>query len=154
CSTCTSPDCRRPVIAPRRLSEMSRSSTSLAHTLTPAAAIRPGVGERVADDRLTTGLRLLDYCRQADWAGHGPYDALNSPMLAAAPFLNRMYVRLAFVQALKRSPIDVRRLARIPRTQNPKALALFASALLRLPADAVPGRQMLLSGFLQRLVEL
>ena len=35
-------------------------------------------------------------------------------------------------QALKRSPINVRPLALIPKTQNPKALALFLSAFLRI----------------------
>jgi hypothetical protein len=38
--------------------------------------------------------------------------------------------------------------------QNPKALALFVGALLRLPTDTVPGRQALISALLQRLIEL
>jgi hypothetical protein len=132
---------------------MSRSTTSLAHALTAAAPIRVSEDARVAVDPLPTALRLLDYCRQADWAGHDPYDALNSP-LAALPFLNWTYPRLAMIQALKRSPIDVRRLALIPRTQNPKALALFVGALLRLPAEAVPERTALIAALVQRLVDL
>jgi|SRR5581483_6800531 len=132
---------------------MSRSS-SLVHVATPEPALQPLAGEGAVNDPLTAALRLLSYCRNADWAGHDPYDALNSPVLAALPFLNRTYVRLAFVQALKRSPIDVRRFARIPKTQNPKALALFVSALLRLPPRAVFGRQALLSALLQRLIAL
>jgi len=133
---------------------MSASTRSLVHALPPTAAVRSVADQDVADGPLATAVRLLAYCRDADWAGHDPYDALNSPILRAAPFLDRTYIRLAFVQALKRSPIDLRRLVRIPKTQNPKALALFVGALLRLPPAAVPGRQALLSTLLQRLVDL
>src|ERR1035437_2281762 len=76
--------------------------------------------------------KLLAYCRTNGWAGHDPYDALNSRVFKALPFLNSRLPRLVLTQALKRSPIDVRRLLLVPKTQNPKALALFLSALLRL----------------------
>ena len=33
-------------------------------------------------------LQLLDYCRSNDWAGYDPYDALNSKLFEALPFLN------------------------------------------------------------------
>ena len=32
-------------------------------------------------------LKLLDYCRSNDWAGYDPYDALNSRLFEALPFL-------------------------------------------------------------------
>jgi hypothetical protein len=76
--------------------------------------------------------KLLAYCRASDWAGYDPYDALNSRLLAAVPFLNSRVPRLVLTQVLKRSPINIRRLALIPRTQNPKAIALFLSAFLKL----------------------
>jgi hypothetical protein len=41
--------------------------------------------------------------------------------------------RLVLTQALKRSPINFRPLLRVPKTQNPKAIALFLSALLKAP---------------------
>ena len=76
--------------------------------------------------------KLLAYCEANQWAGHDPYDALNSRILKALPFLDSRLPRLALTQALKRSPINIRALFLIPKTQNPKALALFLSAFLKL----------------------
>jgi len=70
-------------------------------------------------------LKLLAYCQANDWAGYDPYDAVNSPVFAALPFLNSRFPRLFLTQALKRSPINIRRMLGIPKTQNPKAIALF-----------------------------
>lgn len=76
--------------------------------------------------------RHLDYCRSHDWAGYDPYDALNSPIFSAVPVLDSKLPRLIATQVLKRSPINVRSLLRIPATQNPKALGLFIMAVLKL----------------------
>src|ERR1035437_9493214 len=76
-------------------------------------------------------LKLLAYCRTNDWAGYDPYDALNSRVFAALPFLNSRLPRLVLTQALKRTPINLRRLLLVPKPQNPKALALFLSAQAR-----------------------
>jgi hypothetical protein len=75
---------------------------------------------------------LLDYCRVQNWAGHDPYDALNSKLLEALPFLDARIPRLMLTQVLKRSPANIRSLLRIPKTQNPKGLGLFLSAALKL----------------------
>ena len=77
-------------------------------------------------------LKLLAYCRANDWAGYDPYDAVNSKVFEALPFLNSRIPRLVFTQVLKRSPIDFRRFLFIPKTQNPKAIGLFLSAFLKL----------------------
>jgi hypothetical protein len=77
-------------------------------------------------------LKLLSYCRANDWAGYDPYDALNSRIFTALPVLNRRIPRLVLTQALKRLPINMRPLLGIPKTQNPKALALFLSAFIKL----------------------
>ena len=74
--------------------------------------------------------QLLGYCRSRAWAGYDPYDALNSP-LASLPLLDTRIGRLALTQILKRSPINVRPLFLVPKTQNAKALALFLSAVLK-----------------------
>ena len=88
---------------------------------------------RVPVDELTAVIRkLLAYCRTNDWAGYDPYDALNSRVFTALPFLNSRMPRLLMTQALKRSPFNVRPVALIPRTQNPKALGLFLAAILRI----------------------
>lgn len=79
----------------------------------------------------TTALKLLTYCRANDWAGYDPYDALNS-RLFSLPLLNTKLPRLVLTQAMKRSAINLRPLLLVPRTQNPKALALFVVSLLKL----------------------
>ncbi len=73
---------------------------------------------------------LLDHCRRREWAGHDPYDALNSAWLPGLALLDSRIPRLVLTQFLKRSPIDTRELLRVPRKRNPKALALFLSAFL------------------------
>jgi hypothetical protein len=84
-------------------------------------------------DRLQrTVVALLKYCRGTGWAGWDPYDGLNSRAFQAVPFFQNKPCRLAFIQFMKRSPVNLRRVLRVPPGQNPKGLALFASALVRL----------------------
>lgn len=77
-------------------------------------------------------LKLLDYCECNGWAGYDPYDALNSKLFAALPALTSRIPQLVLTQALKRSPINLRPLLGIPKTQNPKGLGLFLSASVKL----------------------
>lgn len=88
---------------------------------------------------------LLKYCQQDNWSGYDPYDALNSEIFKRLPFLNSRLPRLALTQILKRSPLNLRKLLLIPKTQNPKALALFLMAFVKLDkmgllanADIIP----------------
>jgi hypothetical protein len=76
--------------------------------------------------------KLLQYCADSNWAGYDPYDALNSRILQKLPFLDSKWVRLTLVQGLKRSPVNLRPLLLVPKTQNAKGLALFLSALVKL----------------------
>jgi hypothetical protein len=103
---------------------------------------------------IATTRKLLSYCQENDWAGYDPYDALNSRLFLALPFLDSRLPRLALTQVLKRSPINFRRLALVPKTQNPKAIALFVSALLKLPDTVVNRREVLIRYMLDRLVAL
>jgi hypothetical protein len=82
-------------------------------------------------------LSLLNYCRGQDWAGYDPYDALNSRLLGAVPFLDSRIPRIAFTQLLKRSPVNLRPILRISPTQNPKALGLFLEAFIKLEKAGV-----------------
>jgi len=97
---------------------------------------------------------LLDYCRENDWAGHDPYDALNSRFLEFLPILNFRLSRIALTQILKRSPCNVRRLLWIPKTRNPKALALFLDSLLKLDQLGLIDEPELAQGLVERLVAL
>jgi hypothetical protein len=99
-------------------------------------------------------VKLLAFCRANDWAGYDPYDALNSKVFKALPFLNFRLSRLVLTQALKRSPINIRRLMLIPKTQNPKAIALFLSALLKLSKIGVVNAEGLIGSTLDRLIAL
>jgi hypothetical protein len=74
---------------------------------------------------------LFDYCRGQNWAGHDPYDALNSPLLNPQGWTPKL-LRLAATQVMKRSPLDVRWLLRVPKTQNAKAFALNLRSVLAL----------------------
>jgi len=75
---------------------------------------------------------LLERCRSVGWAGHDPYDALNSRLLKTAGLLEFYAPRLAATQFLKRSPVNLRGLLRVPREQNPKGIAVFLAAYVRL----------------------
>jgi rhamnogalacturonyl hydrolase YesR len=75
---------------------------------------------------------LLTYCRDAGWAGWDPYDGLNSRFFRAIPFFQNKLCRLAFIQFMKRCPVNLRPLFGVPPRQNPKGVALFASCLARL----------------------
>jgi len=77
-------------------------------------------------------LQLLAYCRANDWAGYDPYDALNSRVFKALPFLNFKLARLALTQGIKRCPLNLRPLLLIPKTPSPKGIALFLSSLTKL----------------------
>ncbi len=99
-------------------------------------------------------VKLLAYCRANDWAGYDPYDALNSKAFKALPFLNFRLSRLVLTQALKRSPINIRRLLLMPKTQNPKANALFLSALLKLSKIGVADHDSVVSPMINSLIAL
>ena len=99
-------------------------------------------------------LKLSDYCRANDWAGYDPYDALNSGIFKALPFLNFSLPRLVLTQALKRSPINIRSLALVPKTQNPKAIGLFLSAFVNLSRAGIADHEGLVELMIERLVAL
>src|SRR5262245_43546253 len=82
--------------------------------------------------------RLLDYCREQNWAGWDPYDALNSRLFQRTPFRHYRWPRLALTQFVKRFPLNIRPLLGISRQQNPKGIALFCSTLARLHTGGKP----------------
>src|ERR1039457_3441008 len=58
------------------------------------------VHSAMVDDALeATLLKLLAYCDANGWAGFDPYDALNSRVFEALPFLNSRLPRLVLTQA-------------------------------------------------------
>jgi hypothetical protein len=73
---------------------------------------------------------LRAWCRERGHAGHDPFDALNSRLFRATPLKYSRLARLAWTQAFKRSPVNLRSLALVPEGRNAKGTALFALAAL------------------------
>jgi len=85
----------------------------------------------VTDLFQTTYDQLLTWCRERDFAGHDPFDALNSTVFQATPLANSRNARFIWTQLVKRSPIDLRTVTRVPAQKNAKGIALFALATLK-----------------------
>ena len=73
---------------------------------------------------------LFSWCRTRDFAGHDPFDALNSRLFQATPLAQSRNARFVWTQLVKRSPVDVRPVVRVPTERNAKGVALFALAML------------------------
>ena len=71
---------------------------------------------------------LLQWCRRHNFAGFDPFDALNSRVLQSTSLTRSRTARLISTQLIKRSPLNLRRLARTPEQKNSKGIALFALA--------------------------
>ena len=87
------------------------------------------------DNLLSSMQSLLDYCYDRQWAGWDPFDGLNSRLFEVTPLQQSPFARLCLIQALKRCPINLRGLLGVPEIENSKALALFASAAVRLESS-------------------
>jgi len=77
------------------------------------------------DDSYT---KLLAWCRDHDFAGHDPFDALNSSVFQSTPLARSRNARLLWTQFVKRLPSDLRALSRVPPERNSKGIALFCLA--------------------------
>jgi hypothetical protein len=73
---------------------------------------------------------LSDYIKQENYKGWDLFDGLNSKIFKHSPFYRSQILRLAWIQLFKRSPINSRRIALIPKGYNAKGLGLFASGLV------------------------
>jgi hypothetical protein len=102
----------------------------------------------------STFRRLDGYCRERDWAGFDPYDALNSQLLANTPFIKSYSVRLLATQMLKRSPVNLRPLFRIAPTRDPKATALFLMSYAKRAGQGDDASRTLTRRLATRLMEL
>ena len=79
------------------------------------------------NDLLNTAYdELFNWCRAHDFAGHDPFDALNSRLFKSTPLVQSRNARLIWTQLVKRSPLDVRSLTGVPTERNAKGIALFA----------------------------
>lgn len=112
------------------------------------------VNQSTRENIKEVALKLLDYCRANNWAGYDPYDALNSKIFNYLPFLDFRWPRIIFTQALKRSPINFRPLLLIPKTENPKAIALFLMAFIKLRKLDLLENDNLIKVMIEKLINL
>lgn len=74
---------------------------------------------------------LLGFVESSDYAGYDPYDALNSPLIRRLSAKSK-WARMAFTQALRRCPVNLRPLLGIKKGHNPKGIGLFLWGYARL----------------------
>lgn len=84
----------------------------------------------MAVDLNTAHRDLWKWCRSQGLAGYDPYDGLNSSLFQATPLRHSRAARLAWTQFLKRSPLNLRKIAGVPPERNAKGIALFALAAI------------------------
>lgn len=71
---------------------------------------------------------LRTYCESEDFKGWDPYDGLNSKIFQAIPFLKKSALcRLVVIQGFKRCPVNLRKIALVPKEYNAKGIGLFLS---------------------------
>jgi len=99
-------------------------------------------------------LKLSVYCSQNNWSGFDPFDGLNSRIFRAIPIAQNRIGRLIFIQAMKRSPLNFRRIFLVPKGENPKGLAVFCSALLILSEIGLIKNNDIVTHLLKRLIDL
>ena len=74
---------------------------------------------------LSAFARLRRYCEREGFRGWDPYDGLNSRLFQALPLLKRSALcRLVVIQGFKRCPMNLRRLALVPKEYNAKGIGL------------------------------
>lgn len=73
---------------------------------------------------------LFQYCKAREFAGFDPFDGLNSRIFQITPLKYLAPARLAWLQLVKRSPVDLRPLLLVEKGENAKGIALFALAEL------------------------
>ena len=75
---------------------------------------------------ITSFNKLKSYCEAEHYKGWDPYDGLNSKVFQALPFFkNNALCRLMVIQGFKRSPVNLRRIAMVPKEHNAKGIGLF-----------------------------
>lgn len=113
-----------------------------------ARSARPGAGDRTGthgdrpgyaaeaqqgsrDRWREAAVRLDDWMRARDYAGHDPHDFLNSPLVRLLSLRSR-WLAAAWTQLGKRSPVQLRPLIGAPARRNAKGIGLVVSAHARL----------------------
>lgn len=76
---------------------------------------------------------LKTYCEKEQFKGWDPYDGLNSKVFNAIPLLNKSsFIRMVVIQGFKKLPINLRKIALVPKRHNAKGLGLLLSGYCNL----------------------
>lgn len=71
-------------------------------------------------------IRLKSYCETEDYKGWDPYDGLKSKVAnTLLPLKHSAILRLCIIQGFKRCPVNLRRIAMVPKEHNAKGIGLF-----------------------------
>lgn len=106
---------------------------------------------------------LRRYCEKEEFKGWDPYDGLNSQVLRTLlPLKRSALLRLCVIQGFKRCPVNLRRLALVPKQHNAKGIGLFLQGYCNLwrAVDAEPslaaelGDKASIESLINRLAEL
>jgi rhamnogalacturonyl hydrolase YesR len=77
-------------------------------------------------DKLAALFKIKTYCEKEKYKGWDPFDGLNSRIFQALPyFKTKPFWRLCVIQGFKRCPVNLRRIAMIPKEHNAKGIGLF-----------------------------
>ena len=82
-------------------------------------------------DLIALNERLLASIKSDDYAGHDPFDFLNSRLFQATPLHQNRLARLIWLQVGKHLPINLRPILQVPKMRNPKGIALCLAGLLQ-----------------------
>ena len=76
---------------------------------------------------------LKDYCEAEHFKGWDPYDGLNSRLARTfLPLKHSAILRLCIIQCFKRCPINLRKIAFVPKEYNAKGIGLLLSGYCNL----------------------
>ena len=109
--------------------DMSRMSREPALALEPetVAATAPNCSRDQALRTVNAAVKgVQEWIEKRDYAGHEPYDILNSPLFGARVFRLRP-LSWGLIRIGRRGGMTLRRILRVPASKNPKALGLMLS---------------------------
>ena len=82
-------------------------------------------------------LALKRYCEAESFKGWDPYDGLNSKIAGTIlPLKHSAFLRLCVIQGFKRCPVNLRRIALVPKEYNAKGIGLLLQGYCNI-CDAV-----------------
>ena len=77
--------------------------------------------------------KLKSYCEKEQFKGWDPYDGLNSRVFQTLPFFKKSALcRLIVIQGFKWCPVNLRKIAMVPKQHNAKGIGLFLSGYCNL----------------------